>query len=254
VQVTEHADGSVAVAVSGANIVDASDAVALVVDTTGGVYDLRSERGTLLDITTGSVAEAMRVLNSDIPNMRAQLDVLARALVSGVNDLHATGTNSLDQTGILFFDDFGDVTQVTAANLTLSSAVETSANAIAAGSGVIDPLTGNPVFAAGNNDIALAIGQLRNDISNPALAGASMGGFYTGIVTELGLQVRSAADNATMNETLASQTDIRRSSVSGVSIDEEMVNLIRFQNAYAAATRVITAVDEMLQAVLDMKR
>jgi flagellar hook-associated protein 1 FlgK len=42
--------------------------------------------------------------------------------------------------------------------------------------------------------------------------------------------------------------------VSGVNIDEEMVNLIRFQNAYQAAARLVSTADEMLQTILDMKR
>jgi flagellar hook-associated protein 1 FlgK len=42
----------------------------------------------------------------------------------------------------------------------------------------------------------------------------------------------------------------RQESVAGVSLDEEMVNLIKFQNSYSAASRMITAVDEMLQILI----
>ena len=49
---------------------------------------------------------------------------------------------------------------------------------------------------------------------------------------------------------LADQADGRRMSLSGVSVDEELVQMIQFQSAYQAAARVVTAVDEMLQSLL----
>ena len=53
-----------------------------------------------------------------------------------------------------------------------------------------------------------------------------------------------------MQKMLASQRD----SIGGVSLDEEMTNLVQFQKAYAASAHLITTVDEMLQTVLDLKR
>jgi flagellar hook-associated protein 1 FlgK len=48
------------------------------------------------------------------------------------------------------------------------------------------------------------------------------------------------------------QLENQREAVSGVSLDEEMINLIKFQNAYAAAAKMITTADEMMQTVLQM--
>jgi flagellar hook-associated protein 1 FlgK len=53
-------------------------------------------------------------------------------------------------------------------------------------------------------------------------------------------------------ETLASQAGTRRVSVSGVSTDEELVQLMRHQQAYAAAAKLVSAADEMAQTVLNM--
>ena len=55
-----------------------------------------------------------------------------------------------------------------------------------------------------------------------------------------------------MFRTLASQAEQRRQSVSGVSIDEEMVQMMKTQQAYAAAAKVVSAVDEMMQSLLSM--
>jgi flagellar hook-associated protein 1 FlgK len=70
----------------------------------------------------------------------------------------------------------------------------------------------------------------------------------------LGAALAAAQDSARGHGSLAAQADVQRTSVSGVNIDEEMVSLIKFQNAYAAAAKLVTAADEMLQTILDMKR
>ncbi|MBA4158144.1 MAG: hypothetical protein H0X65_11790 [Gemmatimonadetes bacterium] len=71
-------------------------------------------------------------------------------------------------------------------------------------------------------------------------------------MTETGLKVNAATSAATVYEALAAQADIRRASVSGVSVDEELVQLIRHQQAYAAATRLVSAADEMAKAIINL--
>ena len=71
---------------------------------------------------------------------------------------------------------------------------------------------------------------------------------------DIARETRSAVDSATVFETLVAQTDTRRASVSGVSVDEELISLMQHQQAYVAATRVVTAVDEMLRDLLGMVR
>ena len=70
--------------------------------------------------------------------------------------------------------------------------------------------------------------------------------FYNSIVTDLAVAARSSKINLSQQEGLQVQLVNRRESASGVSIDEEMINLIKFQQAFSAAAKVITTVDEML--------
>jgi flagellar hook-associated protein 1 len=253
VQVIERANGSVAVVAGDATIVDGSAAATLEVATTGGVYGLRTTRGTSVDPAGGVIGAAITVLNDDVPAARAELDAIARALVTEVNAAHEGGVNPQGVTGVAFFDDQGDIATVTARMLSLSAAVRADHRAIAAGAGVTDPNTGMDVYAAGTNDVALALAGLR-DTPSAGLGGVAIGSYYASAAVRIGSDVRAAADNAAINETLASQADLRRLSVSGVSIDEELVKLIQFQNAYSAAARVITAADEMFETVLGMMR
>lgn len=253
VQVVERANGSVGVNISGISIVDAADAAGVKIDTTGGTWSLQSTRGATISPAGGSVGAALDVLNNDVPAARAELDAWARALVDTVNAVHVTGTNAAGATGINFFDDNGDVTTVTAASLRLSAQVTADPAAIAAGTAATDPVSGLPVYGAGRNDVALALAT-RREAPVALLGGRTLADSYTASVSRLGGEVRAADDAADTHSVLASQADIRRSSVSGVSTDEELVQLIRFQNAYSAAARVVSAADEMLQTILDMKR
>jgi flagellar hook-associated protein 1 FlgK len=253
VQVFERSNGSVAVVAGDATIVDGASVSAIEVDTTGGVYGIRTGRGTSVNPAGGVIGAAITVLNDDIPAARAELDAMARALVTDVNALHATGTNPQGATGVAFFDDQGDIATVTARTLSLSAAVRADHRAIAAGAGFTDPNTGTVVYAAGATDVALSLAGLR-DTPSAALGGVAIGSYYVSAAVRIGSDVRAAEDAAAIHDSLASQADLRRQSVSGVSIDEELVKLIQFQNAYSAAARVITAADELYETVIGMMR
>ena len=77
---------------------------------------------------------------------------------------------------------------------------------------------------------------------------------YRNVVTTIATGTNSASGTATAARTLATQSDARRESIKGVSIDEEMVNLMKYQQSYAAAARLITVVDEMSQTLINMAR
>ena len=253
VTVLERMDGSVAVIAGDATLVDGNDHQTVEVDTTGGTFRLVSSRGTAIGAPGGSTGATLTVLNTDIPAAMAELDTVAQALVVSVNAAHNTGMNPLGQTDVDFFDELGDPLTVTARNMKLSDEVLADHRAIAAGAGAFDAGAGTDVYAAGANDVAITIAALRDNAVG-TLGNRSIGAYYSTAVGRIGSDVRAATDAGAASEALAFQADVRRQSVSGVSVDEELVQLIRFQNAYAAAARVITAADEMFQTVIGMMR
>jgi flagellar hook-associated protein 1 FlgK len=174
--------------------------------------------------------------NVTLPGIQTDLDRLAAAVVAQVNALHQTGTTPGGLTGTDFFDPAG----VTARSIALAAAVAASPAAIAAGA------TAN----AGDGAIALSLAGLRTT-TIPALGG-SAGEFYDGLVARIGSFTRDASEQARASSILVANADARRSSVSGVSIDEEMVTLIAQQQAYTAATRLVRVADEMLDDLLRM--
>jgi len=247
VTVVRHADGSVGISAQGALLIDGAEAVSVEASSAGGTWAVTTSRGRVVPLTEGSIGATLTALRDDIPAARAEIDAIAHAIVEDVNALHRAGTNPLAQTGIDFFDPNG----VDALTIALSADVAASPLAIAAGAGTVDA-NGDPVYQAGSTDVALAIAALRDATGNARLGGRSFGDAYNAAVTRVGLGVQSATISQETYEALAQQADARRVSVSGVSTDEELVNLIRYQNAYAAAARVVSAADEMLQTVIGM--
>jgi flagellar hook-associated protein 1 FlgK len=133
-----------------------------------------------------------------------------------------------------------------AGNLRVDQAIIDDSNKIAAAS---------LINAPGDNSNALSMISLRHQ--NETILGQSgtLSEIYdAGLVGELGSEVAKATDLHQYNQALVQQISNRRDSVAGVSLDEEMTNIIQFQYAFSAAARLITLADEMLETVLNTRR
>jgi flagellar hook-associated protein 1 FlgK len=103
----------------------------------------------------------------------------------------------------------------------------------------------------GDNSNALLIAQFsQNAIAH--LGGATIFSYYGGLVSTIGSMSRAASDSLTFDGNLLSELNNRRESLSGVSLDEEAANLIRFQRSYQAGAKMIQITDELLQTLLDL--
>ena len=76
--------------------------------------------------------------------------------------------------------------------------------------------------------------------------------FYRALVTDVGNQVQTAVGYAEHQGVMVTSLENYRDSISGVSLDEEMLNLIKFQHAYDAAAKLISTVDEMIDTIMNM--
>lgn len=109
----------------------------------------------------------------------------------------------------------------------------------------------------GDNGTAKAIYGLREigvQIFTPmeGTTNQSLLDYYNGLVGNVGADTKTAEFNRDYTETLAKDLNDRQQSVSGVNLDEEMSNLIKYQHSYTAAAKLITAADQMLQTVLSL--
>jgi flagellar hook-associated protein 1 FlgK len=106
--------------------------------------------------------------------------------------------------------------------------------------------------AVGDNRNALALAELEEAPVGPD--GLTFGEAYQRLVTNLGLEAEEAATQETFFQGLVEQFTHMRDAVSGVSLDEEMTNLVKFQRAYQAAARLVSVADELYQTLLALKK
>jgi len=149
----------------------------------------------------------------------------------------------------------------TAGNMNVCDAVRTNLNMIAAGQ-----IGATGVFATGDNTNAVAITDLQfatMDINNwscdringnsPGSVTSSVEDYYHALVGSLGTISESLSRERSFDEVSASKIGEIRDSLSAVSLDEEMTNLMKFQHAYSAAAKLINTADEMLVTLLELK-
>jgi len=77
--------------------------------------------------------------------------------------------------------------------------------------------------------------------------------YYTIFVGDIGMLIEENNQNQSFNQTMIDQLNEIRDSISGVNLDEETVNLIKYQRAFTAASKLVTVCDEMLQDLLSMR-
>ncbi len=111
--------------------------------------------------------------------------------------------------------------------------------------------SGSSAGLPGDNTNALNIISLAEE-NLSELGGKSFTGFYKGIVSDIAILASSANDSLTFDTKLLEEINARRESVSGVSLEEEAANLIKYQRAFEAGARIIKVTDELLQTIMNL--
>jgi flagellar hook-associated protein 1 FlgK len=207
-------------------------------DAGGGQWLVRAATaGTPLTLTGGRLAGVITARDGPLAQTRAELDALAAELITAVNALHTTGYSLTGTTGASFF------TGTNAASLAVHNALIANPALLQASNASGEP---------GNNAVALQLAQLAQQ-RHPALGNQTFAERFSQTVAALGQSLATAnsrvADQTAIGELLRQQ----RAAVSGVSLDEEMVNLTTFQRAYQASARLMTVVDEMLESLINIR-
>jgi len=117
---------------------------------------------------------------------------------------------------------------------------------------ITDPLNRGKLAVTTTDPVLGATGGSTPFATPSASTGQTPSVYYSNIVFGVGSDVANGTAELTSSQLVLQQLQDQRNSISGVSLDEEAANMLQFQRAYEAATHVITAVDEMLTAVLNM--
>jgi flagellar hook-associated protein 1 FlgK len=192
--------------------------------------------------------------NIGLPYLMQKLDVLTQGIVSAYNEVHQKGytiptTNDGEsKTGVNFFDDQGgDITKVNALNMDISQDIKDSVWNIAASGLKVDLSAANT--QEGNNQNALEIETVSTLTTLPNIN--NINNYLAGIVSELGVRAEQCNNMNDSQELIVDNVDDLRMSISAVSLDEEVTNLITYQRAYQASSRVLTTIDEMLDKLIN---
>jgi len=192
------------------------------------------EDGSSVNISSGELKGLLQVQNVTVPDFLSRLDSLASSLITEVNALHAAGYGVDGVTLRNFFDG------ANASDIAVKTEIVEDPSKIAA----------SEASLSGDNRIAMRIGQLRYQKTLIDSEMISFDDFYNSTIASLGAESRYAKNMAESQRLLTESLENQRESISGVSLDEEMTNLIKFQRAYEAAARYISVVDEMLRTLI----
>ncbi len=200
-------------------------------DNNGNTVDITN------DISGGKLKGWLEVRDVAIEDYKTRLDNMASSIITEVNNSHTAGFDLNSNPGEVFF------TGTSASDITVNTNIAGDVNLIAA--------SGTALGVPGDNSNAIAVAELQN---GTFMSGgtATYDDFYNSLVSDVGIAVQSAGINYDHQEAMVSSLDNYRESISGVSLDEEMVNLIKFQHAYDAAAKLFRTVDELMDTLINM--
>ncbi|MBP0726744.1 flagellar hook-associated protein FlgK [Bacillus sp. RG28] len=199
------------------------------------------------------------VISGSYPTMLQNLNDMANAFANQFNQVFSANGTYNTQTpptqGGYFFTDgtnqianqptgsaaVTDLTTITAANISINSNITindiTAANA--------------PVAGDGSNATLLANVLKTNKFTIGNISNTTIDSFYQGVIGGMGVKSQEAERLSSNSQTLVDSVNQNRLSVSGVSLDEEMTDMVKYQHAYNASARMITVIDEMLDKIIN---
>ncbi|MCW2696834.1 MAG: flagellar hook-associated protein FlgK [Modestobacter sp.] len=253
------ANGTVDVRVGGTTLVRGSSTISLALAGGHSLTDVGTDPPRIVTVPGGSAIAAdgtaggqLQVLSDIVPSYLDKLDGFAQELARVLNAGQRAGTDAAG-TGYLDADADGspdggkpmlgagpgpgpvDLSAVTAVNLRLRITDPKDIAAASLADGV-----GGASLGGSNADAMSQLGET-----------TGLDARYRDLITGLGVQSAVSARDLGIRSVIAGQVDASREAVSGVNIDEEMTNMLAFQHGYQAAGRLVTAIDEMLDTLIN---
>lgn len=266
-----ESDGNLTVSLNGAYLVNGSKTNQLTVDGTGTETDPLEVKwantGDTAIIKSGSIKAYLEEADqsgyatvdssslpysfsttsssSSITTMRQALNDLVTTLATKVNDLCTSGVDQNGDSGAAFFTATDSSEPLSITNIEVNPKLCTS-------NGYEKLVTGTS-GESGDNTIANKIYSLLSDSTCYKSDNSSCNiiGFYTALTTWVGEAGNTASSNYSTQSALTTSLNNQRQSVSGISTDEEMSNMIKYQEAYAASAKVTSTVDSMLETLVN---
>ena len=194
--------------------------------------------GKQVSLTGGSIHGTITSRDEELQSLRSGLNDLAGSLITQVNTVYRAGFDLNGNTNANFF--------------TGTNAADIGVNAALVG----DPSTlqaSGTAGAAGDSKVALAVAQLANS-KQAAIGNQTFSDRYTGLITNLGFSLSTVNSQLSDQKVVQDMLQNQRRSTSGVSLDEEMVDMVKYQRAFQASAHLVSTIDQMLDVVVNLKR
>jgi flagellar hook-associated protein 1 len=238
ISVTQSSDGEVITTGNGTALVMGNQNYSLQTTTgSNGMQQVLDSNGT--DITStlqeGQLGGAIQIRDQVIPGYLTQLNTLATQFASAFNTAQSQGYDSNGNAGQAFFS--------------------VPSNASGAAAGITVSITSPAQIAISSDGTSGSNGNVANlsaALTNTLPSGQSPSQTYSNLVFQVGNDASNASTQSTAIGQNILQLTNQQSAVSGVSIDEETTNLIRYQTAYEAAARIVSTVQQLSTVTLDM--
>jgi flagellar hook-associated protein 1 FlgK len=196
---------------------------------------ITTDNGAKVQLSGGSLNALLKLHNNELPKQLATLDELAISLMENVNSIHSQGFSVTDPplTGIDFFTEYKN------GKLEIN-----------------EDILDDPYYIAisedgmsGDNAIAIRLAELKND---EVLNGKTLSDHYSDFITSIANDLNLQEQNVETYSLVLTQLQQTKLAYSGVSTDEEMMNVMKYQRSYDAAAKLITVADELMQTLLTL--
>lgn len=204
--------------------------------------------GHELTVTGGEIGGLLQVRDSYLTGYTNTIDDIASSLVDNVNSHHSLGFDLNGDTDINFFNP--NVTNADSIEINLD--ILNDASKIATAEGAHDWV--NNVHTSngpGDNTIARRIANLR-DIKVLQDRSTTFSDYYNSLYADVGFDTVDSQQNEENHQLLVDQLENYRDSTVGVSVDEEMADMMKFQHSYTAAARLVSVANEMMTTLINL--
>jgi flagellar hook-associated protein 1 FlgK len=222
--------------------------------TGGKTYDINTASDDFSSLMVTIDQDMTKAINSIMSNtpatsnivsdIKTRLNAMVNSLARQINYLQKSGITLDGNPGSDMFEPMDDKYPMQLGNIKLSDTIlsDKGLNTLAAGKN----------YAKGDNTIALEIANLRGkDLLEDSTGEVSFDEYYRSIILDVGNQ-GSEAQRISLNQTnLVQSADNARTSISGVSMDEEMSTMMKYKFAYDAASRALNTIDQMISTVIE---
>jgi len=193
-------------------------------------------------ITNGSLGGFLEIRDGSVDGYLTRLNTLADTIVTQINTQHQLGYDTNQNLGGDFFKTF-ELAEIgaEAKNIEVSAAIVADINLIAAS----ETVNGDGVNAG-------RIGAIKDEFFLMDGRNSTFSSYYSLIVGQIGQDVADANRNFDRHTNLMSQLTNKREEISGVSIDEEMMNLMKYQTGYNAAAKFFSTADELIDTLISL--